>query len=141
MTDKLNLRILIADDHFLIRQFVRRSLMDAGLSHIDMVSDGNEAVDVLNKSLTAATLYDIVFLDWNMPQLPGIEVLSFIRNKPQYHNSAVVMFTAESEKASIVKAIKMGATAYILKPISPGDLSKKIIEVLEWIAARRAGKA
>jgi two-component system chemotaxis response regulator CheY len=133
-------RVLLADDHFLIRQFVRRSLMDAGINHIDMANDGNEAVTLLGTSITENRIYDVVLLDWNMPNLSGIDVLAYVRSKPQYQNSAVVMFTAESEKNNIMKAIKSGATSYILKPISPADLSKKIREIIDWLENRRTGK-
>jgi DNA-binding response OmpR family regulator len=57
------------------------------------------------------------------------------------NNSAVIMFTAEAEKQNIMQAIKMGATSYIQKPISPSDLAKKLREIVEWIDNRRAMKA
>jgi DNA-binding response OmpR family regulator len=140
VAELLKPRILVADDHFLIRQFVKRTLMDNGFDQVDLVNDGTEAIEALNNSIQNRTLYDIVFLDWNMPQLAGIDVLSFIRTKQEYQNTAVVMFTAESEKANIMKAIKMGATSYILKPISPSDLNKKIRELIDWLGARRTAK-
>ncbi len=133
-------KILIADDHFLIRQFVKRTLMDAGMEYVDMVNDGNEAIEAINNSIEKKDLYDIVFLDWNMPMMAGIDVLSYIRTKPVYQNSAVVMFTAESEKQNIMKAIKMGATSYILKPIAPMELNKKIREIMDWLQSRRLAK-
>lgn len=134
------LKILIADDHFLIRQFVKRTLMDSGMENVEMVNDGNEAVDAINISIEKKDLYDIVFLDWNMPVMAGIDVLAYIRAKPEYQNSAVVMFTAESEKQNIMKAIKMGATSYILKPIAPMELNKKIREIMDWLQGRRLAK-
>jgi two-component system chemotaxis response regulator CheY len=139
-SDFSQLKILIVDDHFLIRQFVRRTLIDAGLSRIDMANDGQEAIDALEKAAMLNDIYDVLFLDWNMPGLTGIDVLSFVRGKPIYQNSAVIMFTAESEKTNIMKAIKMGATSYILKPISPVDLNKKVREIVEWLDNRRSAK-
>lgn len=133
-------KILIADDHFLIRQFVKRTLVDSGIENIDLVNDGNEAVDSINASIEKKDLYDIIFLDWNMPIMSGIDVLSYIRTKPTYQNAAVVMFTAESEKQNIMKAIKMGATSYILKPIAPMELNKKIREIMDWLKSRRMAK-
>lgn len=140
MPSELQPKILIADDHFLIRQFVKRTLVDSGIENIDLVNDGNEAIDSINASIENKDLYDIVFLDWNMPILSGIDVLAYIRTKPTYQNSAVVMFTAESEKQNIMKAIKMGATSYILKPIAPMELNKKIREIMDWLNGRRMAK-
>ena len=133
-------KILIADDHFLIRQFVKRTLVDSGIENIDLVNDGSEAIDSINVSIEKRDLYDIIFLDWNMPIMSGIDVLSYIRTKPAYQNAAVVMFTAESEKQNIMKAIKMGATSYILKPIAPMELNKKIREIIDWLKSRRMAK-
>ena len=138
--DLTHLKVLIADDHFLIRQFVRRTLTDAGMTIVDTANDGTEAIELMNKAAEANHVYDLVFLDWNMPNLSGVDVLSYVRGKPIYHNSAVVMFTAESEKQNIMKAIKMGATSYILKPISPVELNKKVIEIMEWLDNRRTAK-
>ncbi len=140
MTSEPQPRILIADDHFLIRQFVKRTLVDSGIENIELVNDGNEAVDSINASIESKNLYDIVFLDWNMPIMSGIDVLAYIRTKPMYQNTAVVMFTAESEKQNIMKAIKMGATSYILKPIAPMELNKKIREIMDWLQSRRMAK-
>ncbi len=139
-TDFAQLKVLIADDHFLIRQFVRRTLMDAGMVTVDTANDGVEAIAALNKAIDENALYDVMFLDWNMPNMSGVDVLSYVRGKPIYQNSAVIMFTAESEKQNIMKAIKMGATSYILKPISPVDLNKKVREIMEWLDTRRTAK-
>lgn len=133
-------KVLIADDHFLIRQFVKRTLVDSGIEKIELVNDGNEAIEFINKSIDEKDLFDIIFLDWNMPVMSGIDVLSYIRTKPVYQNTAVVMFTAESEKQNIMKAIKMGATSYILKPIAPMELNKKIREIMDWLKNRRLAK-
>ncbi len=142
MTTELpSLKVLIADDHFLIRQFVRRTLTDAGMLNVDLANDGDEAMDFINKADDAGGVYDVIFLDWNMPMLSGGDVLSNVRNKKAYNNSAVIMFTAESEKQNIMKAIKMGATSYIEKPISPSELAKKLREIVEWIDSRRYAKA
>ncbi|NDE89618.1 MAG: response regulator [Alphaproteobacteria bacterium] len=140
MSLDLQSKILIADDHFLIRQFVKRTLVDSGFQNIDLANDGTEAVEAITTSLANKNLYDIIFLDWNMPQMSGIDVLAYIRTKPQYQNTAIVMFTAESEKQNIMKAIKMGATSYILKPIAPIELNKKIREVMDWLKNRRMAK-
>jgi two-component system chemotaxis response regulator CheY len=64
-------------------------------------------------------------------------VLSYFRAKAEYATTAFVMLTAESEQQNIMKAIKAGATSYIVKPVSPSDLSKKLAEIFEWIKRKR----
>ena len=131
------LKVLIADDHFLIRQFVRNTLQEAKITNVQTAADGNEAIDLVQKAYDAGQPYDIVFLDWNMPTISGLEVLSYFRAKSEYTNTAFVMLTAESEQQNIMKAIKAGATSYIIKPVSPTDLNKKLFEINEWIKRKR----
>ena len=132
-----DLKVLIVDDHFLIRQFVRNTLQDTKIGDVQTAADGNEAIDLIQKAQNINQPYDVVFLDWNMPTVSGLEVLSFFRAKPEYASTAFVMLTAESEQQNIMKAIKAGATSYIIKPVSPSDLGKKLGEIYEWIKRKR----
>lgn len=132
-----NLKVLIADDHFLIRQFVRNTLSEAKITNVQTAADGNEAIDLVQRSKESGHPYDIVFLDWNMPTISGLEVLSYFRAKPEYGDTAFVMLTAESEQQNIMRAIKAGATSYIVKPVSPSDLGKKLFEINEWLKRKR----
>jgi two-component system chemotaxis response regulator CheY len=135
-----DLKVLIADDHFLIRQFVRNTLQDSKIANVHTAADGNEAIDLVQKANDLQQSFDIVFLDWNMPTVSGLEVLNYFRAKPEYSSTAFVMLTAESEQQNIMKAIKAGATSYIIKPVAPADLSKKLGEVFEWIKRKRQTK-
>ena len=137
MSQLANLKILVADDHFLIRQFVRNALQDSKVTNVQTAADGNEAIDLVQKAFDANQPYDVVFLDWNMPTISGLEVLTYFRGKAEYATTAFVMLTAESEQQNIMKAIKAGATSYIVKPVSPADLGKKLFEINEWIKRKR----
>lgn len=137
MSHLAQLKVLIADDHFLIRQFVRNTLQDSKITNVQTAADGNEAIDLVQKAYDINQPYDVVFLDWNMPTISGLEVLSYFRGKPEYAGTAFVMLTAESEQQNIMKAIKAGATSYIIKPVSPSDLGKKLFEIHEWIKRKR----
>ncbi|MDD3030285.1 MAG: response regulator [Alphaproteobacteria bacterium] len=137
MSQLSNLRVLIADDHFLIRQFVLNTLKDSKIENVETAVDGNEAIDFVQKAKQGGVPYDIVFLDWNMPTISGLEVLSYFRAKSEYADTAFVMLTAESEQQNIMKAIKAGATSYIVKPVSPADLGKKLFEINEWLKRKR----
>lgn len=137
MSQLSQLKVLIADDHFLVRQFVRNTLQEAKITNIQTAADGNEAIDQIQKAREVKQPYDIVFLDWNMPTISGLEVLNYFRTRPEYANTAFVMLTAESEQSNIMKAIKAGATSYIIKPVSPSDLGKKLFEIHEWLKRKR----
>lgn len=140
MSQLAQLKVLIADDHFLVRQFVRNTLQDSKITNIQTAADGNEAIDLIQKATSVGQPYDIVFLDWNMPTISGLEVLNYFRTRTEYVDTAFVMLTAESEQQNIMKAIKAGATSYIIKPVSPSDLSKKLFEIHEWIKRKREKK-
>ena len=137
MSQLSHLKVLVADDHFLIRQFVRNALSDSKITDVQTAADGNEAIDLVQKAYEGGHSYDIVFLDWNMPTVSGLEVLTYFRGNPDYAHTAFVMLTAESEQQNIMKAIKAGATSYIIKPVSPADLAKKLFEIHEWIKRKR----
>lgn len=141
MSQLSQLKVLIADDHFLVRQFVRNTLQEAKITNIQTAADGNEAIDQIQKAAEVKQPYDIVFLDWNMPTISGLEVLNYFRTRPEYANTAFVMLTAESEQSNIMKAIKAGATSYIIKPVSPSDLGKKLFEIHEWLKRKRQQNA
>ena len=95
----------------------------------------------MQKSREAGSLPILCFLDWDMPTISGLEVLSYFRAKPEYADTAFVMLTAESEQQNIMKAIKAGATSYIVKPVSPADLGKKLFEINEWLKRKRRASA
>jgi two-component system chemotaxis response regulator CheY len=135
------LKVLVADDHFLIRQFVRNTLQEAKITNIQTAADGNEAIDLIQKAYDVRQPFDVVLLDWNMPTISGLEVLSYFRAKKEYADTAFVMLTAESEQQNIMKAIKAGATSYIIKPVSPADLGKKMFEINEWLKRKRQSSA
>ncbi len=137
MTQLSDLKVLVVDDHFLVRQFVRNTLQEAKINDVQTAADGNEAIDMVQKAHETERPYDIVLLDWNMPTVSGLEVLNYFRAKPEYANTAFVMLTVESEQQNIMKAIKAGATSYMIKPVLPGDFSKKLAEIYDWILRKR----
>ena len=72
MSQLANLKVLIADDHLLIRQFVRNALQESKITNVQTAADGNEAIDLVQKAFEAGQPYDMVFLDWNMPTISGL---------------------------------------------------------------------
>lgn len=142
MNQLADLKVLVVDDHFLIRQIVCNTLHEAKISNIQTTGDGHEAIELVNKAREAGQPYDIVFLDWNMPTITGLEVLNYFRAKPEYADTAFIMLTVESDQDKVITAIKAGATAYIIKPVSQIVLGKKLAEIYEWLKRkRRAGES
>jgi two-component system chemotaxis response regulator CheY len=101
-------------------------LNDTGIKSIDQAEDGEEAWGLLEKKMTSGKPYDLIFLDWNMPNLDGLGLLQRCRADARYKNIPIVMVTAESERPFILKALSSGATDYIVKPFSGNNLKEKL---------------
>ena len=118
------MRALVADDSGVARQLLIKVLQsECGFDDIVHAADGKEALEKASDGS-----YDLICLDWNMPEMSGIEVLQKIRvNDP---TTPIVMVTSETEKARVAEAFELGATNYILKPFSQEDVAIKIKRVL-----------
>jgi RNA polymerase sigma factor (sigma-70 family) len=119
------IRILLADDHTVVRKGLRLLLeMQAGFSVIADAADGREAVELAQK-LTP----DVVVMDVAMPILNGIEAARQITAKlPQ---TAVVFLSMHADEGYVLKALKAGARAYLLKDSAEYDLINAIRAVSE----------
>lgn len=126
------LRFLVVDDHFLLRQMVSTALKTHGVTAIDFASDGEDALSKTNQAQNDHKPYDILLLDWSMPKLNGYDLLRLLRGDKRHSKTAIVMLTAESEDKNIIKALEAGATAFITKPFQPDSLINKLDDVVKW---------
>jgi two-component system chemotaxis response regulator CheY len=139
--DSDRLRILVVDDHAMLRQMIKTTLATYNVDQLDWASNGREALEKIREAARKNALYDIVFLDWNMPELNGFDVLSACRQNPDMNKMAVVMVTAEAEPDSIVKAMEAGATAYITKPFNSNMFIEKLQDLAVWKAKTKGAAA
>ena len=118
-----NIRVLIADDHPLIREGLRGLLAaEPGLELVGEAVDGLEAVEK-----TAQLKPDVVLLDLLMPVKSGIEAIIEIKeNDPE---ARILVLTSFAEDEQIFPALKAGALGYLLKDASPRDLLQAIRNV------------
>ncbi|MGL4774720.1 MAG: response regulator [Clostridium sp.] len=108
------IKILIADDHALIREGLKRMLeFESDLDILGDACNGKELITLMENNKP-----NIVLLDMNMPVQDGIETLKYI--KKTYKDIKVIMLTVENERSTIHKAIETGADGYVLKD-SAGD--------------------
>jgi DNA-binding response OmpR family regulator len=117
-------KVLIADDQPNLRQLVRLTL-ESGHFEILEAPDGDAALAVAR-----AERPDLLFLDWTMPGLAGVEVCRALREDPQTSRMRIVMLTARSQESDRLHAQEMGADDYITKPFSPIQLLEKVRDVL-----------
>jgi two-component system chemotaxis response regulator CheY len=106
---------LIVDDSRAVRLMLARMLTNAGFANCDQAGDGVEALAVLDG---LAELPDVMLVDWNMPNMNGLDLVRAIRSDPARRDLPIVMVTTESEMAQMVKALAAGANEYVMKPFT-----------------------
>jgi two-component system chemotaxis response regulator CheY len=129
-------KVLLVDDNSMTINLMSTMLKALGVTNLHVSYHGEDALNKINNALLASTPYHLVFLDWNMPDISGYEVLSQCRQNTANDKTAFVMLTAENQKRSVLEAIKAGATSYIIKPISQDDFSKKLAQIYSWMEER-----
>jgi len=121
------MKILIVDDSSLIRKIVKSAISVLRMDSLE-ANDGLEAMTLLEQFHKEIAL---VLLDWNMPNKSGFEVLVDMKQTDEFKHIPVMMVTTESQKSSIVAAIRAGADNYLTKPFTMEELESKILECLE----------
>ena len=117
------MKALVVDDSAVMRKVLIGALARAGIEEVDQAGDGQEAV-----TAAEAQEYGLVLMDWNMPNMLGIDAVKAIRANGK--TMPIIMVTTEAEKSRVVEALKSGANNYIIKPFEPATIVTKIQEVL-----------
>jgi len=108
-----SMHILIVDDYQSMRRMLADILKAVGFRNVAYADDGAVAWKKLNE---AEKPFGLVLLDWNMPDVSGMELLMRIRKSEHLKDLPVLMVTAEAEEQQVVEAIAQGVTNYIVKP-------------------------
>jgi two-component system chemotaxis response regulator CheY len=120
------MRILVVDDFASMRQIVRKSLSALGF---DNVSEAAGALDAVRK-IEAGEEYDFIISDWNMPNMTGLELLTYIRGSERMGRVPFLMITAEAQRENIIQAAKAGVSQYIVKPFTADALQQKLDSII-----------
>ena len=79
--------------------------------------------------------FDLVVTDWNMPGMPGIDLLKAIRADAALSKIPVLMVTAESKREQIIEAAQAGVNGYVIKPFTAATLNDKLGKIFERLGA------
>lgn len=120
------IRILIVDDFSTMRRIVKNLLNDLGFTNTAEADDGTTALVELQKAK-----FDLVVTDWNMPGMPGIDLLKAIRADESLAKIPVLMVTAEAKREQIIEAAQAGVNGYVIKPFTAATLEDKLAKIFE----------
>jgi DNA-binding NarL/FixJ family response regulator len=127
------MRVVIADDHRLVLDGIRRALeADGGFEIVGETQSGTQVLPLVSR-----TSPDLVLLDLRMPNMDGLACLDEIRRR--HPDVKVVMLSASTSPDLIDTALRRGATAYILKSVDPVDLPSTIRQALDGNIFSTAG--
>lgn len=138
MLEYNKVKALIVDDHMIIRNLMGQALKDIGLVYIETASNGAQAVEKIQTAKSAENPYNIIFLDWAMPDIDGLGVLKHFRSQKDFDSTAFIMLTAKQEEKDVISAIQSGATSYIVKPINQNDLKNHVDKTIYWLEEKNS---
>jgi two-component system chemotaxis response regulator CheY len=106
---------------------IQKKVLAALAPTVDFVEAG-DGVEAL-AAIAANGAFDIVLIDWNMPNMDGHTLAGKIREKDK--RTPLVMCTTEAEKQRVIDAIKAGVNNYVVKPFTPESLTEKVKQTLD----------
>jgi two-component system chemotaxis response regulator CheY len=117
--------ILVVDDSRIMRNIVKNTFSQLKIPcQFLEAGNGRDALGLLQSQEV-----NLVLLDWNMPELSGIDFLKTVRSVEQYKNLPIIMVTSESAKYNVIEALKNGATDYIVKPVNEKIFIEKLSRI------------
>lgn len=121
------IKVLIVDDASFTRDIMRKGLRaEFPAFTTEEAPDGLKAQKLLEKKP-----FDLILCDWEMPEMNGAELLTWIRNNEPIKNTPFIMVTSRGDKEHVVKAIELKVNNYIVKPFSNDKLGKVVANVLQ----------
>jgi two-component system chemotaxis response regulator CheY len=120
------IKFLVVDDFSTMRRIVKNLLQELGYQDIQEADDGKTAWPMLKNGN-----FDFLITDWNMPLMPGLELLKAIRADERLKSLPVLMVTAEAKREQIVEAAQAGVSGYVVKPFTADILKQKLEKILQ----------
>ncbi len=134
----LDTRILIVDDMTMMRSLIKSQLRQIGFSKFYEANDGQKALGILDQTHRSGNPIQLVFADWDMPIMSGIDLLKVLKGNPQFKDTPFILVTAEGEPARVKEAISLGVSNFVRKPFSAAILLEKIENVWQSVSKKAA---
>jgi two-component system, chemotaxis family, chemotaxis protein CheY len=117
--------IMIADDSLVMRSLLVSTIESLGEYRIIAASSGFEALRLLSREKV-----DLILTDINMPDVNGLEMISYLHANPNYEHIPVIIISTEGSQKDIEKGKLLGANEYIVKPFTPDKLQELLLKYL-----------
>ncbi len=115
------MKAIVIDDSKAMRRILRTALCAQGFEVVE-AQDGREAI----RSLRESGGLDLALVDWNMPEMTGIELVELLRADTGFSNMRLMMVTTETEPEQVERALIAGADEYLMKPFTTETLVLKL---------------
>jgi len=120
-----DLKFLVVDDFSTMRRIIKNLLNDLGYQNVTEADDGKTALPILQQGGI-----DFLITDWNMPGMPGLDLLKAVRADAKLAKMPVLMLTAEAKREQIIEAAQAGVSGYVIKPFTAETLKEKLDKIL-----------
>lgn len=126
--------ILVVEDSATMRSLITQALEDLGRpAKIDEAENGFEALRLLPR-----VPYALIVTDINMPDINGLELVSFVKQNDAYRGIPLIIVSTEGSERDRDRGLELGADAYLIKPFEPDQLRQVALELLERAPASGA---
>ena len=115
------MRALVIDDSKAMRSILSRMLQGLGFDVLE-ASNGCEGL----QRLQASGNVDLALVDWNMPEMNGLDFIRTVRAEQSYDGILLMMVTTETEMENVVRALAAGANEYVMKPFTQEIIVEKL---------------
>jgi two-component system chemotaxis response regulator CheY len=115
------MRALVVDDSRAVRMIIGQILREIGMEVFE-AANGIEALEQLKRNPDL----DLLLVDWNMPQMNGIDLVRAIRADRAFDAARILMVTSESQGEQVMQALQAGANEYLMKPFNKDILVAKL---------------
>ena len=115
-------KAIVVDDSRAVRLILARTLREIGYD-VEQADNGRIGLDLLTANPSG---FDLALVDWNMPEMNGMDLLLALRGDRRFANLVIVMVTTETEVGRMAAALEAGANEYVMKPFTREILVEKL---------------
>lgn len=126
--DVNDLRVLVVDDSSMARKHIIRVLNNMGITHISQAINGREALAIFHQTNEA---FDLIVTDYNMPEMDGQELVSYIRHEMANSYIPILMVTSEENETRLNNVQQSGVSAICDKPFEPSVVRDMLYRILD----------